>query len=189
MIEDDAQIGDPVGNPQHRFDQVRPGIGGIESKTRGGERFQAGDELGFRCFGSEISAPQIAISDASKERIPVIALQVFGELRLARLEVPDGPDHEWLVLRDFQHPEVVLDPGTGFDFNRTDDAERRRDRLVSIWQRGYENRSVLAGVGDPLWPGRVVEMNVSVQDRNRRCLGACVIDRDSRRRGQKRPAA
>ena len=79
-------------------------------------------------------------------------------------------DDDRVAFRDFQDPEVVLDPWTGFDLDRPDDPQRRCELAVTRRQRRLNRNSRRAGIWRTLRPCRIEQMNVSVDDRDRRVL-------------------
>ena len=72
----------------------------------------------------QVVAPEIAIPDAEKKPVLVITVQVFLELGFAGLKIADHADHDRVLLLNLEHPEVVLDPRTGFDVNGSNDSQR-----------------------------------------------------------------
>jgi hypothetical protein len=64
------------------------------------------------------------------------AFEVIAELRLARFQVSNGPDHDRVFSRYIQHPLVVLKPGAAFYFYGSHDAESLSDLAIPVRQRG-----------------------------------------------------
>jgi hypothetical protein len=136
VIEHDSQIGDLVGEADNSLNQIRLRIRGVQREICGGQIFDAVDELRPVNLGHEVSAPQVSVTNTSKEGILMISAQICTKLRLVWLKIPDGADHDRIFFGDLQNPKIVLYPGAGFGFDCAYDAE------------GYGYLSVRRRIGD-----------------------------------------
>src|ERR1700691_4463358 len=102
------------------------------------------------------------------------AFEVIAELRLARFQVSNGPDDDCVFSRNIQQPLVVLEPGAGFYFDGSHDAEPLSDPAIPVRQRGpVEYLILLVRPGYALGAPRIEEMYMCVDDRYR--CGCCQL--------------
>ena len=87
---------------------------------------------GFADLLRDVASPEVSVADAAKQRVLVVALEVLGELGLVRFEFADHADDDRIVLRDLEHPQVVLDPRARLDLDRADDAQRNRELPIAL---------------------------------------------------------
>ena len=160
-----------VADADHRLEQRHARIRRVQHEVGLGESFEAADEVRVRGLLRDVASPEVSVADAAKQRVLVVALEVLGELGLVRLEIADHADDDRILLRDLEDPQVVLDPRARLDLDRADDAERDRELPIAFrvgcdaWHAGR------TGVRRALRAIRVEQVNVRVDDRDRRGLG------------------
>jgi hypothetical protein len=168
VVEDDAELRRRVGELQVRAHQGDAGIGRVEHDVQVGQEAHAFDRARIEDDPVVLRAVVAAVADAAIERVLGVPLDVFGELRLGRIQPPHDADDDRVRLGDRQVPEIVFDPGARFDDDRADDPRRRRERPVA----GGEGDLGLGGVGPRAYVGRalgacpVEEVDVRVDDRD-----------------------
>ena len=181
MVEDHAQVGHGVRQPQDVAQDAHAWVGQVERQAARGELLQVGDELAAEHLVAQVAVPQVATADAQKQRIFAEAIEVLREARLARLQVAHRADHQRVLLDRVQHPLVVFEPGAGLDLDGPDDGQVA-DRLAQpLGQRLLVNQRVrLRRPGHALGPRGVVQVDVGVDNRRLVDLGQGV----GARRGQ-----
>ena len=106
-----------------------------------------------------------------KSGLLVEAVELLAEAGVGGLEMADRADDDGVVLGDVEDPLRVFDERAGFDLDRAADAERLGEGAVARRQRGLVQRRVVFGrPRHAAGTGGVEEMNVRVDDRDRRRL-------------------
>src|SRR5206468_9525570 len=106
-------------------------------------------------------------ADTAKESVFVITVEHLREVRLVGLEVADDANDDRVALGDFEHPEVILDPGTRLDFDGAHNPEWQGQAAIARRQRRFHRNARRARVRRSLRSGGIEEVNMSVYDRNR----------------------
>ncbi len=131
VVDDYPQIGNFVCEAHDRIDQGRVRIRRVQFQIRFGEDLEIRNERWFREPLSEISVPEIAVTDAAEQRILVEAFKLAGKFRLARFEISDCAHDNRIFGSEVEHPLVVFEPGARFNFDGAHDAERLSDSSVA----------------------------------------------------------
>lgn len=161
VVEDYAKGGDGVVEAGGGGDD-EGAADGIEGKVGAGEAAEVVEEDGAaEVFGEGIPAD----ADAEEEGIGAETGELLGEGGGAGFEAADEAADERVAASEFEDPCVVLDPGGGFDDDGAGDAEG----LGEGGEFGGEDGAMEEGVGgggpgDALGAGRVVEVDVGIQD-------------------------
>ena len=91
--------------------------------------------------------------------------QTRAEIRLAGIEISDGPNNQRVLRGNIQHPLVIFEPGTAFHHNCPHNPEPSRDLSIPAGQRrAVKNPVVLWGPRHALRPSRVEQMDVRVNN-------------------------
>ena len=159
-----------VADADHRFEQRHARIRRVQHEVRVGEAFEPADEVRVRGLLRDVASPEVAVADAAKQRVLVVALEVLGELGLVGLEIADHADDERILLRDLEDPQVVLDPRARLDLDGADHAQRDRELPIAFRVGSDAWHARRTGVRRALRAIRVVQVNVRVDDGNRRRL-------------------
>jgi len=173
MIEHDTKRRDGVADPENRVEQRHARVRRVHHEIRVGQPLQAADERRIGGLLRDVSSPEIAAANPAEQRVLVISIEVLRKLRLLRLEIPDDAHDDRVTLRDFQDPEVVFDPWTRLDLDRADDTEWGREPAIAIGirsNRRLTRRGTRTAVRRALRPRRIEEMDVRIDDWNRRRL-------------------
>lgn len=163
MAEDDAEVRNLVGEAEGGFDEIEAGVGDFEGEAGLGVGLHVFDEEGLVDGGDEVLPfPDVAVADAEKKLVAVVAFEVLAELGDGGVEVADHAGDDGFVFDHHEDPEIVFDPGAGFDFDAADDAEREGGFAVVVGEEGR----VVGGEGKrgALGAGLVVEVKVGVDD-------------------------
>src|SRR5208283_4809525 len=113
--------------------------------------------------------PKVAVPNAEEKPVLAIAVQILLELGFVGLKIADRADHHVVLLFHFKHPQVVFDPRAGFDLNGSNDSQRRCQLAVARGQRGFRV-SPSSRIGSALRPGLIEQVDVAIDDGNRRRL-------------------
>ena len=168
VIEDDAKRRDLIGDADDRLEKRQAGVGRVHHEVGVGQALQPVDERRHFDLSREVATPEIPATDAAEERILCVAPEILGKLRLLRLEIADGPDDDGILLCHLQDPQVVLYPGARLDFDRADCAERTSERPIARRKRWHRRSGVLGTtIRCPLRAGRIEQVNVGIDDRDR----------------------
>ena len=168
MIEHHAQIRHAVGDPHHGVHQFG-GSGLAVSSTipASAIAFKPGDELGLRELVGEVAAPQIAVTDAQKQRILTKTVEISRKSASARLQMSDCSDDDGVIFGDVEHPLVVFDERARLHLDGADDPERLGDFAIARRQRRHVQRLVvLRRPGHAARPRGVEQVNVRIDNRD-----------------------
>ena len=163
MIDDDTQRGDRFREARNFWQSVRTSQD-IKRETELGELTKIAQHrrIGERGFLPHTNA------DAAKQWIAGEAFQLRRELRATGLYVAHDATNARMILREVEHPLIVVEPRAGFDHHGASDAMRLRELQEFLRINGTVKHSIAFG-----WPRHalrtrgIIKVRVRVEDSRR----------------------
>src|SRR5579862_2514697 len=92
----------------------------------------------------------------------MVPIEIFPKLRFRGIQAANQADDDGRLLNGHQHPKVVFHPGTRLHYDSAADAERLG--ALAVVARQERRRMGSLRKGRALWTGRIVKMQVRVDD-------------------------
>lgn len=161
MVDHDSQLGNAIGKLQDIGDEDGVWIGTLQDQARSRKSLQIRDKPRIVQLRTEIPPPEVAIADATEQRVCPQVLQLSWKLGGGWIEISDTPHHNRVFGRGTEQPVVVLNPGDCIPL-------RLRQQLLLAWPDRCSAVAVPAGK-EQCRPGRAMGLQPAAWYRRGEC--------------------